>query len=394
MFRLGADTNLLICQKSKIQDWINHFKTHYPEVVISDLTKKGAVDEFVSRFNAWHGWRGASFAVGIINYELAWRRKDLLKLHDITLMLDESSLIQNKTAKQTKFILKLDAANVILLSGTPTSGKYENLWTQLHLLGWEISESLYQRQYVNWNTIKIPGGQFVKVVDKANPYKNVDRLKSKLREHGAVFLKTEDVMNLPEQTFIEINISKPKHYDKFMKDSIVTVNGVELVGDTSLTKRLYARELCGIYSAEKLEAFRDLISSTNDRIIVFYNFTDEVKKLIRIVKEFERPFSVINGAGKNLFAYENYNDSITFVQYQAGAMGLNLQNANKIIYYSLPERSELFEQSKKRIHRINQTKPCYYYILICKGTIEEDVYSALKQRKDYTDELFKMAKIQ
>ena len=388
MFRLGADTNLLICQKSKIQDWINHFKTHYPEVVISDLTKKGAVDEFVSRFNAWHGWRGASFAVGIINYELAWRRKDLLKLHDFTLMLDESSLIQNKTAKQTKFILKLDAANVILLSGTPTSGKYENLWTQARLLGWEISESLYQRQYVNWNTIKVPGGQFVKVVDKANPYKNVDRLKSKLREHHSDFVKTEDVMNLPEQTFIEINISKPKHYDKFMKDSIVTVNGVELVGDTSLTKRLYARELCGIYSAEKLEAFRDLLSSTNDRIIVFYNFTAEVEKLIRIVKEFERPFSVINGAGKQLVAYENYNDSITFVQYQAGAKGLNLQKANKIVYYSPTVKCDDWMQSQKRIHRIGQQRPCFYYKLICKGTVEEDIYQCLENGVDWTDRLF------
>ena len=389
MFRLGADTNLLICQKSKIQDWINHFKTHYPEVVISDLTKKGAVDEFVSRFDAWHGWRGASFAVGIINYELAWRRKEFLKLKDFTLMLDESSLIQNKTAKQTKFILKLQPANVILLSGTPTSGKYENLWTQIHLLGWNISEALYQKQYVNWNTIRVPGGQFVKVVDKANPYKNVERLKNKMREYGATFLKTEECFDLPEQNFIEMSISKSKHYDKFMKDSIVTVDGVEMVGDTSLTKRLYARELCGIYSEEKLEAFRDLISSTNDRIIVFYNFTDEAKKLIHIANECGRPWAIINGAEKNLAAYENYDDSITFVQYQAGAMGLNLQKANKIIYYSLPERSELFEQSKKRIHRIGQNQPCYYYIMKCKGSVEDLIYKTLKERKDFTDELFR-----
>lgn len=383
MYRLGSRKNLLICQKSKIQDWANHFLDNYPSVIPYDGTKKPCLDLFLSDS------RSDIQTICIINYELAWRRKELLKLKDFTLMLDESSIIQNKTAKQTKFILKLDAANVILLSGTPTSGKYENLWTQARLLGWEISESLYQRQYVNWNTIKIPGGQFVKVVDKANPYKNVDRLKSKLREHGATFLKTEDVMNLPEQTFIEINISKPKHYDKFMKDSIVTVDGAELVGDTSLTKRLYARELCGNYSAEKLDVFRDLIRSTNDRIIVFYNFTAEVEKLIYIANEFERPFSVINGVGKNLFAYENYNDSITFVQYQAGAMGLNLQKANKIIYYSLPERSELFEQSKKRIHRIGQEKPCFYYLMICQNTVEVNIYEALKQRKDFTDELFR-----
>ena len=31
---------------------------------------------------------------------------------------------------------------------------------------------------------------------------------------------------------------------------------------------------------------------------------------------------------------------------------INLQKANKIVYYSLPLSSELFEQSKKRIHRI------------------------------------------
>lgn len=52
----------------------------------------------------------------LINYELAFRRPELLKLHDITLLLDESSLIQNETAKRTKFIMKLNYKNLILLS--------------------------------------------------------------------------------------------------------------------------------------------------------------------------------------------------------------------------------------------------------------------------------------
>ena len=303
-------------------------------------------------------------------------------------MLDESSLIQNKTAKQTKFILKLQPANVILLSGTPTSGKYENLWTQIHLLGWNISEQLYQRQYVNWKKLHVPGGQVVRIVDKENPYKNVDRLKNKMREYGAQFLKTEEVMDLPEQNFIEISVSSSKEYQKFMKNSIVTVDGVELVGDTNLTKRLYARQLCGIYSKEKLEAFRNLVESTNDRIIVFYNFTDELIKLLRICDEVGKLASVVNGQTKCLEQYETNESSVTFVQYQAGAMGLNLQKANKIIYYSLPERSELFEQSKKRIHRIGQEKPCFYYLMMCKNTVEEGIYDALKMRRDFTDELF------
>ena len=38
-------------------------------------------------------------------------------------------------------------------------------------------------------------------------YKNVDRLKAKLAQHGAVFMKSEDVFSLPEQSFISVTVS-------------------------------------------------------------------------------------------------------------------------------------------------------------------------------------------
>lgn len=377
MRELDARINLVICQKSKVQDWIEHFKTNY-SIQPYNLTKKNEYKQFLDCL-----WG----KIGIINYELAWRRPELLKLKDFTLMLDESSLIQNRKAKQTKFILKLKPENVILLSGTPCAGKYENLWTQGHLIGWDISERLYNSQYVNWRKLDV-GGVPVKIVDKKNPYKNIERLKSKLREHGAIFMKTEDCFELPDFSFIEINISKSKNYKKFIKNSYLEIDGAELVGDTRLTKRLYARQLCGQYSAEKLKAFDDLINSTNDRLIVFYNFNDEYERLAEICRTNNKPFSTVNGHIKDLKAYEEASNSITLIQYQAGAMGLNLQKANKVIYFTLPERSELFEQSKKRIHRIGQDKPCFYYVMMCKESVEEDIYNALKMRKDFTDELF------
>ena len=70
-------------------------------------------------------------------------------------------------------------------------------------------------------------------------------------------------------------------------------------------------------------------------------------------------------------------------------MGLNLQKANKVIYFTLTDKSELFEQSKKRIHRIGQDKPCFYYLLMCRNSVEEAILRALKMRRDFTDELFK-----
>lgn len=379
---------LIVCQKSKIADWKEHFFKYYIDKMkcdesgawCYDLTSNTGMDMFLhSRYK---------IRIGVINYELAWRRQtELLNLHDFTLMLDESSLIQNQGAKQSKFILKLNPDNVILLSGTPTAGKYENLWSQIHLLGWKISEDVYNRQYVNWTKIDM-GGFVHKIVDKENPYKNVDRLKSKLREHGAVFMKTEECFDLPEQTFIKQFVPASKEYWKFMKDCIITIDDKELVGDTTLTKRLYARQLCGQYSEYKLQAFRELVESTQDRLIVFYNFTAEYLAMVQIAEELGRPQSIVNGQQKQLLNYEQCDNSITFIQYQAGAMGLNLQKANKIIYFTLTDKSELYEQSKKRIHRIGQEQPCFYYMLMCKGSVEEAVLQTLEMRKDFTDELF------
>lgn len=247
------------------------------------------------------------------------------------------------------------------------------------------------------------------IVDKDEPYKNVDRLKRKMREYGAIFMKSEDVFDLPEQTFIEVKTATTKEYRKFQRTSLVKVPGtawvedpvgsdfygteytlemVELIGDTTLTKRLYSRQLCGQYNMEKLQAFRDLVTSTNDRLIVFYNFDAELNLLKRTATELKRPVSEINGHVKDKSNYNTEENSITLVQYQAGARGENLQKANKTIYFTLPTESELFEQSKKRTHRIGQTNACFYYLLICKNSVEEQVYATLKMRKDYTDELF------
>ena len=188
-------------------------------------------------------------------------------------------------------------------------------------------------------------------------------------------------------------MQKTKEYIKFRKKGLVTIDEVELVGDSTLTKRLYSRMLCGHYNKVKLQAFKDLASSTKDRLIVFYNFNAELNALERIAAELERPVSQINGHIKDLTAYETEEDSITLVQYQAGAMGLNLQKANKVVFFTLTDKSELFEQSKKRVHRIGQNKTCFYYMMMCKDSVEEVILETLKQRKDFTDELFKECEV-
>ena len=376
---LHSKINLVICQKSKVKDWIEHFRNNYSDYKVYDLTAKTKNEKLSNNAILLNCKNGTNVkCVLVINYELAFRRQELADLSNFTLMLDESSLIQNETAKRSKFILKkLSPKNIILLSGTPTSGKYERLWSQMNLLGWNISKKMYYKQYVD-----------IEFTDEGYPlikgYKNVDRLKRKMREHGCVFMKSEEVLDLPQQNFIDINVDVSKEYKKFMKSGIIRFDDVELVGDTTLTKLLYARQLCGQYSKDKLKAFKDLIDSTEDRLIVFYNFNDELEKMQQLCED--RPVSIVNGSVKDLSAYEHYDNSITFIQYASGSMGLNLQQSNKIIYFTPPLSSEFFEQSKKRIHRIGQDRPCFYYQFKC--GVEYKIYDTLSMRKDYTEYLF------
>lgn len=386
MHQLGNQINLIVCQKNKVDDWIEHLVMHYAMnhcYIVYDLTKKDDVKMFTKEIENIR----TDFVIGVINYDLLYRRSYFAHIRNFTMLLDESSVIQNESAKRTKFILKMTPKNVILLSGTPTAGKYERLWSQLHLLGWSISKKLFYSQYVEqeWIEDKHSGFRIPVIVG----YKNVDRLKAKLASYGAVFMKSEEVFDLPEQQEITIKISSTNEYRTFLKDSyIADVEGHELIGDTGLAKKLYARQLCGQYNKEKLGKFRELLESTEDRLIVFYNFNAELDKLKNIALDYTDHISVIRGNEKDLTAYEQFSDSIAFVQYQAGAMGINLQKANKIIYFTLTDRSELFEQSKKRTHRIGQERTCFYYYLVCKGSVEERIWETLKMRKDYTDALF------
>ena len=69
LISLGYNKNLIICQKSKIIDWKNHIKKYY-DVSVFDLTEN---KKFLSEF-----LNCSTRAVAIINYDLIFRREDLL----------------------------------------------------------------------------------------------------------------------------------------------------------------------------------------------------------------------------------------------------------------------------------------------------------------------------
>ncbi|TXO04679.1 ATP-dependent helicase, partial [Staphylococcus aureus] len=78
LWELNTPYNLVVCQKSKITDWYQHFKDYYSddyEIIIFD---KQRIENIKPN------------SILIINYEKAIARPELKKLKKFTLLLDES----------------------------------------------------------------------------------------------------------------------------------------------------------------------------------------------------------------------------------------------------------------------------------------------------------------
>ena len=75
--RMNNKVILVVCQKSKVNDWIEHFKTYYDRKVFNLTIPK----EFAEFHGLSMGERMNT--VGVINYDLIWRRKTLADLEEM-----------------------------------------------------------------------------------------------------------------------------------------------------------------------------------------------------------------------------------------------------------------------------------------------------------------------
>lgn len=370
---------IVVAPKAVCSQWIEHFKSVHPEWLRYDLTKKQQLKDFING--------EALNKIGIITYGLVWRRPELLKLSGYTLILDESHNICNATSKQTKGVMKLKYDNLILLSGTPNGGAYEKLYTQMKMLGYKPNKKQFTDRYCNMFTMESGGVKF-QVLSKKNPYKNLDELNKILREDlHCVFLKTNDVIELPEQRFIDVAVSETKQYRAFMVNDYIDLGDREYIAGSPTEKLLYSRYLCGSDNSNKIDVLTTLIEGIEDRVIIFYNFNNEHDVLTKLCKKLKRKAFTCNGNVKQVDEFKKCEKSVLLCQFQAGATGLNLQFCNKVVYFTPPLSSNLWEQSKARTWRVGQNQKCTYWIL--QSGIECDILNSLDKKQDYTLKLFR-----
>ena len=80
-------------------------------------------------------------------------------------------------------------------------------------------------------------------------------------------------------------------------------------------------------------------------------------------------------------AFQNDPGVTVFIgQIATAGLGITLTAASTMVFYSLDYSMSNYEQTRARIHRVGQRQPCTYIHLVAKGTVDEKVLQALRDK--------------
>lgn len=153
-----------------------------------------------------------------------------------------------------------------------------------------------------------------------------------------------------------------------------------------------ASELC--YCLRKISNLsNDRINKTKEliedkkRVIVFYNFDDELDILRHLAEDMKYAYAEWNGHKHQ--PVPETDCWIYLVQYNAGAEGWNCIKTDTIIFYSQNYSYKIMVQSSGRIDRLNTPfTDLYYYHLKSKSSIDLAISKALSNKKKFNETKF------
>lgn len=300
-------------------------------------------------------------------------------------IFDECHYIKNPTSQRGKAANWLTQAstNFVLLSATPSSNGWGDTSNYFIMFGLYKNKTSFERENAIWGDLYLGN----RVVKRVEGWKNEDVLKSQYQGFS-VKLSKDDCLDLPPLVFEDVEFKRSTEYLRIKKDRVMNINGENKVFDThpklAHGLRFYANQ------KDKLDYVSMLAEGTSENIVIFYYYADEKAALIELLKKSKRIYEV-SGQKSELPPHEHWEglkDTVTLVQYMAGAAGIELQYANLVVFYTPTYSLQDYEQALGRAYRNGQTKKVTVYQFITKYTIEEKIYEALKNKKDFTDDLF------
>lgn len=321
----------------------------------------------------------------IMSYGVLAKRWNLYKGWFV--IFDECHYIKNPTSQRGKAALHLTriSTNFSLLSATPSSNGWIDTINYFLMFGYYRNKTHFLKQHAIYGTLFF-GDRQVKVVED---WKDQDKLKT-LYQSISSKLSKEECLDLPPLVIENIQFKKSKEYEIIGKNRVLEVDGEKIAFDNIIKLqhglRYYANQ------KDKLSYTEMLAESTENNIVIFYYYQKEKESLIKSMKKFNKTIFEVSGKTNKLpqrNEWDKLKNSVTLVQYQAGAAGIELQYANIVIFYTPTYSYQDYDQALGRAYRNGQTKKVTVYRYITKNTVEERIYAALSAKKDFTEELFK-----
>ena len=315
------------------------------------------------------------------------------------MVVDESHCIGSHSSVQTGVCLTLAgmAKRRYILSGTPVSGgkgreDFQKLFGQLKFLDDGVFKNWTQfcRRYVTsedkWH--------------KPASY-DVEACRELMKQYGIV-ARLADCYDMPDytDTLVPCMLMEPRVYED-MRKGILTKYGIEgMMKRNAGGQYIRMLQVCSGHlkiddanrmdlRTSKLDALKDILEGTDDKVVVFCNFRASIEQTARAVAKWGYSCVVFDGQSKTETwrEFQEGDAHVLICQYQAGGVGIDLFASATMVLYEPCLSSLLLEQTRARIMRKGQTRHCRYMYLTTIGTIEDKIWEKVRSGVDVTREM-------
>jgi len=338
--------------------------------------------------------------ISVINYDaLHWLAEQDLSSYDYVVYDELTKLKHPGTMRWKRWRKKMKGFRFTTgLTGTPSAGKYQDLWGQLYAIdqGATLGTAKYkyiekyfrQFPYDKYRIEPVPGA--LQAIDKelAKTVLSLDYLTDELPERQKVVISTPLSGRIRQR------------YDEFAKKGVSKKLG--LVADNPGVKFGKLRQLCsGAYYTdtdtvrdfheEKINALRDLIDGMHGApLLVFYYYDHELTRMQKMKKA-----PVLNGdtptkdIPKIVAKFNEGKHAVLYAHPKTASMGGNFQHAcSALCWFTPPLSSEDAEQGRGRVWRSGQKNSVTEYFLIVPDSADSDRLEILEDRIDIEQALF------
>lgn len=224
-------------------------------------------------------------------------------------------------------------------------------------------------------------------------------------------VKTPDVVDLPELTIDTIPVQLGKQAYKHYMDleelfySWIQETGEEITLANVLVKLLRLQQLTGGYlhtddgravrvDESKKKALLDFLLDLpqDEKVVVFARFHGDLDQIREVCEDsrIARRYGEISGrvGEEDYDAWVRGEKDLMGIQIQAGGEGLDeLKTARIMIFWSPDFSLGRYEQAQGRLYRPGQNRAVLEYHLVAEGTVDEDVFEALRNKRRVVEEV-------